>query len=109
MFTATTLDTDSITNAYEELTEASVDLAKANVRLIVAKQELQGDYDRAAVEGAIEGKNAEVRQATAHALLSVWYDKVDKATIEYETAKGYYNMKRIAVDMIESLIAWLKG
>ena len=92
---------------YKDLMEATRKATQASMTYVKAKQELSRAYDEAVYDGQIVGKNQTERDAMARQLFGAYYTQEEKARDAYDSATASLQLKRIAVDELETIIKWM--
>lgn len=76
--------------AYEVLKSASSEYAKTSLALEKAKREYEVEKGKALLDGNIEGKNAEIREADARRFLMEYFVKLAETEDAFSNAKSAF-------------------
>jgi len=98
------MNEEIINKAYNELAEAKKKLFVVGERAISAKAALEARKVTAIVNGEIEGKNAEAREAAAKALLFLEYEALESAEVDERFARQDYDIAYIEVERVRALL-----
>ena len=94
----------TINSAYNNLSYAKKVFATVAENLIDAKNQLEVQKAGALLSGAIEGKNAELREASARDVLGGHYLEVAELEAEEREARLELDLASIEVERVKSLI-----
>ena len=102
------MNEEMITNAYEDLALAKEEVFQTGEHTIEKKAALEWRKVDAMQNGEIEGKNAEVRDAAAKALLAPEYEVLELAEKDERKARFDYDMAFIEVERVRAVLRLLE-
>lgn len=103
---------DMVNNAhqiYEEVAKTFNLLYKTKLDLERAKRLLEEKKLKALLEGKIDGKNAEVREALTRELFSQEYQEIESLEEKYNKAKFDYDVANLTLDEMKFLLRLLEA
>ena len=97
-----------INDAYEDLHKYKEQLFFHAQALADATTALSMAQAKGLLDGSIEGKNQQLRDAAARELLSELFDDVEVCQITYDTARLNFDLANYAVDKLKLIIRYVE-
>jgi hypothetical protein len=101
------MDEQTISSAYGRLAKSKQDLWQVAERVTARRIALERAQAMALVSGEISGRNEAERQAQARERLHGEYAELEAAEAEERRARLDYDLARIEVERIETVLRWL--
>ena len=98
------LSESKITSAFDMLKERKVDHFKTVEELAFVKRELESKKLIGLADGTIDGKNAELREASAREKLADLFASVEKAERFEREARLYFDLAQVEVDYLKTIL-----
>ena len=98
------MDEQTINKVYGILGEKKLALAEKSEKVIEFRYILETKKAIAIQEGAIEGKNAEIRDAVARELLKTEYDDLKLSEYDESVARIEFDLAKLNVERIQALL-----
>lgn len=95
---------NDIVSAYNELNQATRNAYEAGEHLIDVSAALEAAKLNGMLDGSIDGKNAELREASARKLLASQYAEAGNAERRNREAQHWLSIAKIEVDMVRALL-----
>jgi hypothetical protein len=101
------MDEQTISSAYQRLAKSRQALWEAAEKMTARRIALERAQAMALVSGEIVGRNEAERQAQARERLHGEYAELESAEAEERRARLAYDLDRIEIDRIETVLKWL--
>lgn len=99
---------NDITEVYNKLINLKQQLFNASTNLATCKCNLEIGISNGLLDGTIEGKNQQLRDASARDVLAEDYAAVDNAQYNYDEIRLEYDLMQLEADKIKLIVRLLE-